>query len=117
MVWMQLWFHINSSIKYLEQKPDYVVCIRTISSDLTGPDRNIKLHVEGTKGKGNFHLTNLVTMHNNFQPGRKDEYYVVKENSLGELQSIEIDVTHPNIKKLGIDYIEIKDMATNELYK
>ncbi|CAF1168462.1 unnamed protein product [Adineta ricciae] len=100
-----------------EQKPDYIVYIRTITSELTGPDRNIKLHVEGTKGKGNFHLTDLVSMYNNFQPGRKDEYYIAKENSLGELQSIEIDITHPNIKKLGIDYIEIKDMATNELYK
>ena len=56
-------------------------------------------------------------MHNTFQPGRKDEFYIEHMKSLGDLQSIEVDVTHPNIKKLGLDYIEIKDLSTNNSYR
>jgi hypothetical protein len=37
--------------------------------------------------------------------------------SLGDLKSIELDITHPNIKKLGLDYIEIKDLTTNDSYR
>ncbi|UJR28700.1 hypothetical protein I4U23_009929 [Adineta vaga] len=100
-----------------EQKPNYIVQIRTITSELNGPDRSIKLHVQGNKSKDEFNLINLISTHNNFQSGHKDEYYINNETSLGDLQSIEIDITHPNIKKLGIDYIEIKDMSTNESYR
>jgi hypothetical protein len=56
-------------------------------------------------------------MYNTFQSGRKDEYYIENMKSLGDLQSIEIDITHPNIKKLGLDYIEIKDLTTNDSYR
>ena len=38
-------------------------------------------------------------MYNSFQPGRKDEFHITNTTSLGDLQSIEVDVTHPNIKK------------------
>lgn len=62
-------------------------------------------------------LDSPVTMHNNFQPSHTDDYFVDGVNSLGELQSIEIDITHPNIKKLALEYIEIKDMAANQSYK
>ncbi len=56
-------------------------------------------------------------MSNTFQPGHKDEYYLENLKSLGDLQSIQVDVTHPNIRKLGLDYIEIKDLTTNDSYR
>jgi hypothetical protein len=56
-------------------------------------------------------------MSNTFQPGHKDEYYLENFKSLGDLQTIQIDITHPNIKKLGLDYIEIQDLTTNDSYR
>ncbi|CAF3598448.1 unnamed protein product [Adineta steineri] len=100
-----------------EQKPDYIVYTRTLASELLGPDRSIKLLLRGKNGKHDIELNNPITMYNTFQPGRKDEYYIENMKSLGDLQSIEIDITHPNIKKLGLDYIEIKDISTNNSYR
>lgn len=108
-------FYLKNQI--LEQKPDYIVYTRTISSDLKGPDRKIKLLIQGVKGKQEIELTNPISMNNSFQPGRKDEFYIDNMKSLGDLQSIEVDTTHPNIKKLGLDYIEIKDVSTNNSYR
>jgi hypothetical protein len=88
-----------------------------MSSELKGPDRKIKLLVQGTKGKEEIELTTPITMYNTFQPGRKDEFHIENMESLGDLQSIELDITHPNIKKLGLDYIEIKDVSTNNSYR
>ena len=73
--------------------------------------------IQGNKGKNEIELNNPITMYNTFQPGRKDEYYIENMKSLGDLQSIEVDITHPNIKKLGLDYIEIKDISTNNSYR
>lgn len=56
-------------------------------------------------------------MNNTFQPGRKDEFYIENIKSLGDLKSIELDITNPNIKKLGLDYIQIKDLTTNDSYR
>lgn len=56
-------------------------------------------------------------MYNTFQPGHKDEFHSENMNSLGDLQSIEVDITHPNIKRLGLDYIEINDLKTNNSYR
>ncbi len=103
--------------RFSERKADYKVYTRTIASDLKGPDRSIKLLLQGTKGKQEVELNNPVTMSNTFQPGHKDEYYLENIKSLGDLQSIQVDVTHPNIKKLGLDYIEIKDLTTNDSYR
>jgi hypothetical protein len=103
--------------EFLERKADYKVYTRTIASDLKGPDRFIKLLLQGNKGKQEIELNNPVSMYNTFQPGRKDEYYIENMKSLGDLQSIQLDITHPNIKKLGLDYIEIKDLTTNDSYR
>ena len=62
-------------------------------------------------------MENPVTMQNTFQPGRRDEYYIENVKSLGDLQAIEVDTSHPNIKRLGLDYIEIKDQSSNESYR
>ncbi|CAF4816337.1 unnamed protein product, partial [Rotaria sp. Silwood2] len=103
-------------IKFLERKADYIVYTRTIESELKGPDRTIKLLIQGNKGKQEIELNNPITMYNTFQPGHKDEYYIENMKSLGDLQSIEVDITHPNIHKLGLDYIEINDLKTNDSY-
>ncbi|CAF3483834.1 unnamed protein product [Rotaria sordida] len=100
-----------------ERKADYIIYTRTITSELKGPDRTIKLLIQGNKGKHEIELNNPITMYNTFQPGHKDEYYIENIKSLGELQSIEIDITHPNIHKLGLDYIEINDLKTNDSYR
>jgi len=101
----------------LERKADYKIYTRTIASELKGPDRSIKLLVQGNKDKHEIELNNPITLNNTFQPGRKDEYYIENMKSLGDLKSIELDITHPNIKKLGLDYIEIKDLTTNDSYR
>lgn len=116
------WFVAIFKIKFtnkklLERKPDYIIYTRTITSELKGPDRAIKVIVHGNKGKHDIQLTNPVTMYNAFQPGHKDEYYIENTKSLGDLQSIEVDITHPNISKLGLDYIEINDVKTNDSYR
>ncbi|CAM4748617.1 unnamed protein product [Rotaria magnacalcarata] len=103
--------------KLLERKVDYVIYTRTIASELKGPDRAIKLLIQGNKGKHEVELSNPATMYNSFQPGHKDEYHIENMNSLGELQSIEIDITHQNIKRLGLDYIEITYLKTNDSYR
>lgn len=110
---------MNSSVSFLfvEQKPEYVVYTRTIASEIKGPDRSIKLNLQGKKGTEEIQLAQPVSMFNSFQPGRKDEFYIDRIKSLGEIQSIEVDVTHPNIKKLGLDYVEIKHRSTNESFK
>ncbi|CAF2515834.1 unnamed protein product [Rotaria sp. Silwood2] len=100
-----------------ERKADYIVYTRTIESELKGPDRTIKLLIQGNKGKQEIELNNPITMYNTFQPGHKDEYYIENMKSLGDLQSIEVDITHPNIHKLGLDYIEINDLKTNDSYR
>lgn len=102
---------------FSERKPDYKIYTRTIQSELKGPDRSIKVLLQGTKGKQEVELNNPVSLNNTFQPGKKDEFYVENLKSLGDLQSIQVDVTHLNIKKLGLDYIEVKDVATNNTYK
>ena len=84
---------------------------------MKGPDRSIKLTLQGSKGKQEVELNHPISMANTFQPGRKDEFYLEDIQSLGDLQSIQVDVTHPNIKKLGLDYIEIKDLTTNDSYR
>ncbi|CAF4620540.1 unnamed protein product [Rotaria sp. Silwood1] len=100
-----------------ERKADYIIYTRTIASELKGPDRAIKLFVQGNKGKQEIELNNPITMYNTFQPGHKDQYYIENMKSLGDLQSIEVDITHPNIHKLGLDYIEINDLKTNDSYR
>ncbi|CAF4483536.1 unnamed protein product [Rotaria socialis] len=92
------------------------IIIRDIIQE-QGPDRAIKLLIQGNKGKHEVELSNPVTMYNSFQPGHKDEYHIENMTSLGELQSIEIDITHPNIKRLGLDYIEITYLKTNDSYR
>jgi hypothetical protein len=101
----------------LERKANYVVYVRTIASELKGADRTIKLNVQGSKGTHEMELNRPVTMYNTFQPGRKDEYFIENVTSLGILKSIELDITHPNIDKLGMDYIEIQDQSTKESYR
>ncbi len=108
---------IDNKNEILERKADYKVYTRTIASELKGPDRSIKLLIQGTKGKHEIELNNPISLNNTFQPGHKDEYYIDNMKSLGDLKSIELDITHPNIKKLGLDYIEIKDLATNDSYR
>ena len=56
-------------------------------------------------------------MHNTFQPGQKDEFYIDNMKSVGDLKSIDLNVAHPNIAKLGLDYVEIKDVATNDSFR
>ena len=84
---------------------------------MKGPDRTIKLLIQGNKGKHEIELIDPITMYNTFQPGHKDEFYIENMKSLGDLQTVEIDITHPNIKKLGLDYIEINDLKTNDSYR
>ena len=110
-----MWCWRDSS--FPERKADYIVYARTISSELKGPDRTIKLIVQGTKGKQEMLLENPVTMQNTFQPGRKDEYYIENVKSMGDLQTMEVDISHPHIKRLGLDYIEINDPSTNQSYR
>ena len=84
---------------------------------MKGPDRSIKLLLQGSKGKQEVELNSPISMTNAFQPGRKDEFNLENIQSLGNLQSIEVDITHANIKKLGLDYIEIKDLTSNDSYR
>ena len=73
--------------------------------------------MQGSKGKHDVELKEPITMLNTFQPGQKDEFYIENMKSLGDLKSIDLNVAHPNITKLGLDYVEIKDMATNDSFR
>ena len=75
------------------------------------------MYLHGTKGKQEIELSKPATMHNIFQAGQKDEFYVENIQSVGDLESIEVDVTHPNIKKLGLDYIEIFEPLTSRSFR
>lgn len=84
-----------------------------MNSEIQGPDRSIRLGLQGAKGKHDVQLNRPANMQSPFQPGHKDEFYIENISLLGDIQSIDIDITHPNIKKLGLDYIEIVDTSTH----
>ena len=73
--------------------------------------------MQGSKGNHEVELRAPITMHNTFQPGQKDEFYIDNMKSVGDLKSIDLNVAHPNIAKLGLDYVEIKDVATNDSFR